>query len=43
MDVESAHLEVQFSGNFAEGKIGGIFDFKFKNGKIAFVKADLTH
>lgn len=43
IDEVNAHLEVEFTGNFPEGKIGGIFDFKFKNGKIAFVKADLIH
>lgn len=42
-DEVSAHLEVHFTGNFAEGAIGGIFDFTFKDNKIAFVKADLIH
>jgi len=42
-DEENAHLGVQFTGDFPEGKIGGTFDFKFKNGKIAFAKADLIH
>jgi len=42
-DEENVHLEVQFTGNFPEGKIGGTFDFKFKDGKVAFVKADLIH
>lgn len=42
-DDENAHLQVEFRGNFAEGKIGGTFDFSFKEGKIAFVKADLIH
>lgn len=37
-----AHIEVEFSGDFPEGKIGGIFDFTFKKGKIAAAKADLT-
>lgn len=37
----SAYLEVEFTGNFPEGKIGGRFDFIFKNDKIEFVKADL--
>lgn len=36
-----AHLEVEFCGEFPEGKIGGTFDFTFKNEKIATVKADL--
>jgi len=38
-----ALIEVKFSGNFSEGKIGGLFDITFKEGKIAFVKADLIH
>jgi len=42
-DEESANLQVQFTGNFPEGKIGGTFNFKFSDGKIAFVKADLIH
>lgn len=41
IDEGNAHLEVLFTGNFPEGKIGGNFEFKFKEGKIAFVKADL--
>ena len=40
---EKAHLEVEFTGNFPEGQIGGTFDFTFKNGKISFVIADLIH
>ena|SRR6218665_207161 len=39
----SAYLEVEFKGNFPEGKIGGSFDFTFKKDKIEFVKADLIH
>lgn len=39
--TDSAHLEVEFTGEFPEGKIGGTFDFTFKEGKIATVKADL--
>ncbi|MFC0320137.1 MULTISPECIES: nuclear transport factor 2 family protein [Olivibacter] len=42
-DEENAHLEVEFTGDFPEGKIGGTFDFNFKNGKIALAKADLIH
>lgn len=38
---DSAYLEVEFTGDFPEGKIGGSFDFTFKNDKIEFVKADL--
>ena len=40
-DGSQAHLEVVFTGDFPEGKVGGTFDFKFKQGKIAFVSADL--
>ena len=36
-----AHIEVEFTGEFPEGKIGGIFDFTFKDGKIEKAKADL--
>ena len=43
VDEENAHVEVAFTGEFPEGKIGGTFDFKFKHGKICFVKADLVH
>lgn len=42
-DQQNAYLEVQFSGDFPEGKIGGTFEFKFENGKISFVKANLIH
>lgn len=35
------HIEVEFTGHFPEGKIGGIFDFTFKEGRIAEAKADL--
>lgn len=43
LDIQenNAHLEVEFTGEFPEGKIGGIFDFTFQNQKIATVKADL--
>lgn len=43
IDEANAHLEVQFTGDFPERKIGGTFDFEFKEGKIAFVSADLIH
>ncbi|PZR27557.1 MAG: hypothetical protein DI535_10045 [Citrobacter freundii] len=36
-----AHIKVEFTGDFPEGKIGGIFDFTFRDGKIAAAKADL--
>ncbi|SDG39931.1 nuclear transport factor 2 family protein [Epilithonimonas hungarica] len=39
----SAFLEVEFTGDFPEGKIGGSFNFIFKNDKIEFLKADLIH
>lgn len=38
---DEAHTEVEFTGEFPEGKIGGILDFTFKDGKIAKAKADL--
>src|SRR5687768_8057916 len=43
MDIHNneAHLVVEFTGKFPEGKIGGIFDLTFKEGKIATVQADL--
>jgi ketosteroid isomerase-like protein len=40
-DKNQAHLEVEFTGDFPEGKIGGTFDFKFEAGKITYVLADL--
>jgi hypothetical protein len=40
-DKNQAHLEVEFTGEFPEGKIGGTFDFKFEAGKIIYVLADL--
>lgn len=36
-----AHLEVEFTGKFPEGKIKGTFDIVFEDGKIAAIKADL--
>lgn len=41
LNESQAHLEVQFTGDFPESKIGGTFEFMFENGKIAFVKAGL--
>lgn len=38
---KKAHIEVDFTGEFPGGQIGGIFDFTFKDGKIASAKADL--
>lgn len=40
-DSHHAHLEVEFTGDFSEGKLGGTFDLTFKDGKISFVSADL--
>jgi hypothetical protein len=40
-DGNHAHLEVEFTGDFPEGKIGGTFDFEFEAGKIVYVLADL--
>jgi len=37
----TAHMEVQFTGDFPEGVVTGTFDFKFLNGKIVAAKADL--
>jgi len=37
----SAHLEVEFTGTFPQGVIGGTFNFTFKDDKISFVKAEL--
>lgn len=42
-DKEHAYLEVEFTGDFPGNKIGGCFDFTFKENKILFVKADLIH
>lgn len=41
IDGDGAYLEVEFTGTFPEGRIGGTFDFTFKEGKIATVKANL--
>ena len=35
------HLQVEFTDNYPEGKVGGTFDFPFKDGKNEFVLADL--
>ena len=40
-DENQAHLEVEFTGDFPQGKVGGTFDFIFKDGKIELVTADL--
>ena len=41
VDGDKAHLEVEFTGEFPGGNIGGLFDFVFRDGKIAAVKANL--
>lgn len=40
-DDNHAHLEVEFTGDFPGGKLGGTFDFIFEEGKISSVSADL--
>lgn len=37
----SIYVEVEFTGEFPEGKIGGSFEITFKNEKIELLKADL--
>jgi ketosteroid isomerase-like protein len=37
----TAHMEVEFTGEFPEGQIGGMFEFTFKDEKIEKVKAAL--
>lgn len=37
----NAFIEVEFTGEFPEGKINGTFEFVFRDDKIASVKADL--
>lgn len=44
MDIindNEVHIEVDFTGDFPGGQTGGVFDFTFKDGKIARAKADL--
>jgi ketosteroid isomerase-like protein len=43
LDIQdnTAYMEVEFTGEFPEGQIGGKFDFTFKDGKIETVTADL--
>jgi ketosteroid isomerase-like protein len=40
-DKNNAHLEVEFTGDFPEKRLGGMFDFTFKNSKIVELKANL--
>lgn len=41
LNPDQVYLEVEFTGTFPEGKIGGLFEITFKDGKIAAIKADL--
>lgn len=41
LSEKEVHLEVEFTGAFPGGKIGGILDFILKDDKIAEAKADL--
>lgn len=41
INENKAQIKVEFTGDFSEGKIEGIFDFTFKDGKIAEARADL--
>lgn len=38
---DSAHITVDFTGEFPGGQIGGMFDFVFKDGKIKTARAML--
>ena len=38
---DKAFVEVEFTGDFPEGKLGGTFDMVIADGKISFIKADL--
>ncbi|MFC6095492.1 nuclear transport factor 2 family protein [Flavobacterium qiangtangense] len=40
-DPDRASLEVEFSGDFPEGKLRGSFEFIFGEGKITHLSADL--
>lgn len=40
-DENFVHVEVEFTGDFPEGQIGGMFDLQFKSGLIIAAKADL--
>ena len=43
LDIQDnkAHMKVDFTGEFPEGQIGGMFDFSFKDEKIENVEANL--
>lgn len=38
---DEIHLEVEFTGEFPGGRIGGMFDLTFRGEKISAAKADL--
>ena len=38
----TAHIDVEFTGEFPGGTVRGVFDLIFKEGKIAFAKANLV-
>ena len=38
----TVHIDVEFTGEFPGGKVGGVFDLIFKEGKIIFAKANLV-
>jgi uncharacterized protein (TIGR02246 family) len=38
---DDVHVEVEFTGSFPEGRIGGTFDFVIRDGQIQAAKADL--
>jgi len=40
---DKIYLEVNFTGDFPEGKIGGIFEITIIDNKISYIKADLIH
>ncbi|MGL2965852.1 nuclear transport factor 2 family protein [Flavobacterium sp. XGLA_31] len=41
LEGHTAHLEVDFTGEFPGGQIGGLFELTFKEGKIVNAQADL--
>ena len=40
-DEQNAHIVVEFTGDFPEGKIKGTFEYKLNGDKIIYLKADL--
>jgi hypothetical protein len=39
---QTARMEVEFTGEFPGNKVNGVFDFTFRDGKIASAKAELV-